>query len=130
MNNINEETPRDFLTDLNTRTQRSNPEIQAQARLNVSKNKLREKGGGDFWEGGSKKEFFNIIRQAIERHFKNDIHQLKYYQRMLNKYEQITPEKEFIKSDAQTAIDKENSKNVKVFDSKKGMFKEESFFNY
>lgn len=47
MENINEETPQDFLKDLN-KPKRTNPNVQAVARLNLAKTKLREKEGGDF----------------------------------------------------------------------------------
>ena len=121
MENINEETPRDFLKDLN-KPKRTNPNVQAVARLNLAKTKLREKEGGDFWEGGTKEKFFNTVRQVINTYFKNDTEQLKYYQKMLDKYEQITPEHENIKIHAQAAIDKENNKPVNKFNSKTGKY--------
>lgn len=121
MENINEETPRDFLTDLN-KPRRTNPNVQAVARFNLAKTKLREKTGGDFWEGGTKENFFKTVRQAINIHFKDDIEQLKYYQKMLDKYEQITPEHEIIKTDAQLTVDKENNKPVNKFNSKTGKY--------
>ena len=123
MENINEEeeTPKDFLSDLN-KPKRANPNVQAVARLNLAKNKLREKEGGDFWEGGTKENFFNTVRQVINTHFKNDTEQLKYYQKMLDKYEQITPEHEDIKTNTQLTVDKENNKPVNKFNSKTGKY--------
>ena len=122
MKNINEEeTPKDFLSDLN-KPKRANPNVQAVARLNLAKTKLREKEGGDFWEGGTKENFFNTVRQVINTHFKNDTEQLKYYQKMLDKYEQITPEHEDIKTNTQLTIDKENNKQVNKFNSKTGKY--------
>ncbi len=117
MENINEETPQDFLKDLN-KPKRTNPNVQAVARLNLAKTKLREKEEGDFWEGGTKERFFNTVRQVINTYFKNDTEQLKYYQKMLDKYEQITPEHEDIKTNTQLTVDKENNKPVNKFNSK------------
>ena len=122
MENINEETPKRFINDLNKTTQRTNPNVQAVARLNLAKTKLREKEGGDFWEGGTKEGFFNTVRQVINTYFKNDTEQLKYYQKMLDKYEQITPEHEYIKTNTQLTVDKENNKPVNKFNSKTGKY--------
>ena len=81
-----------------------------------------EKEGGDFWEGGTKESFFNTVRQVIKTYFKNDTEQLKYYQKMLDKYEQITPEHEYIKTNTQLTVDKENNKPVNKFNSKTGKY--------
>jgi len=125
MENINEETPIKFLKDIKSSTQRTNPNVQAYNRYNRAKNELVEKKGGDFWEGGTKEKFFSTIRQFINLHFKNDIEQLKYYQKMVDKYEQLTPEHEEIKTKEQLIVDKENNKPVNKFNSKTG-----KYFNY
>lgn len=89
MENINEETPKRFINDLNKTTQRTNPNVQAYNRYNRAKNELANESGGDFWEGSTKEKFFNVVRQAVNKLFANDTEQLKYYQKMINKYEQI-----------------------------------------
>lgn len=121
MENINEETPKRFINDLNKTTQRTNPNVQAYNRYNRAKNELANESGGDFWEGSTKEKFFNVVRQAVNKLFANDTEQLKYYQKMINKYEQITPEHENIKTHAQAAIDK-NNKPVNKFNSKTGKY--------
>ena len=122
MENINEETPKRFINDLNKTAQRTNPNVQAYNRYNRTKNELANESGGDFWEGGTKEKFFDTVRQAINKLFANDTEQLKYYQKMINKYEQITPEHENIKTHTQAAIDKENNKPVNKFNSKTGKY--------
>lgn len=122
MENINEETPKRFIDDLNKTTQRTNPNVQAYNRYNRAKNELADENGGDFWEGSTKEKFFNTIRKAVNKLFANDIEQLKYYQRMINKYEQLTPEHENIKTHAQAVVDKENNKPVNKFNSKTGKY--------
>lgn len=122
MENINEETPKRFINDLNKTTQRTNPNVQAYNRYNRAKNELANESGGDFWEGSTKEKFFNVVRQAVNKLFANDTEQLKYYQKMINKYEQITPEHENIKTHAQAAIGKENNKPVNKFNSKTGKY--------
>ena len=48
MENINEETPKRFINDLNKATQRTNPNVQAYNRYNRAKNELANESGGDF----------------------------------------------------------------------------------
>lgn len=122
MENINEETPINFLKDIKSSTQRTNPKVQAYNRYNRAKNELAENKGGDFWEGSTKEKFFNTIREAVNKLFANDIEQLKYFQKMIDKYELITPEHENIKTHTQAVVDKENSKPVNKFNSKTGKY--------
>lgn len=124
MKNINEEeeTPKKFINDLNKSTQRTNQNVQAYNRYNRAKNELASESGGDFWEGGTKEKFFDTVRQAVNKLFANNTEQLKYYQKMINKYEQITPEHENVKTHTQSVIDKENNKPVNKFNSKTGKY--------
>lgn len=130
MNNINEETPIKYIKSLNKL--RNDPELSAIARLNIAKNDLIENGGGDFWEGGTKENFFKTMRDLINSYYKNDKNKLIFLTKMLDKYEKITPNQENIKSNEQRVIDKENSKPVKYFNSKTGNYKSVSTerFNY
>lgn len=123
---LNEESTNKFLKyfqELNTTT---NPKVAANRRLNYAQSEMKQKGG-DFWEGLSKKEFFNNTRVAISKSNTLDASQKQFLLAVLKTYEDITSEElKVTSSETDTnkalnkGIQKENNKPVQKYNAKTG----------